>query len=694
MEMPHLHITGERRADRLRCVAEHGPHTVIASCHRNLRGPYTGVDTVLRAVLPEARQRWPELIEAHRMELLYGMPELAELIGPAPRTLASAGPFEQRTRYYGVSMIRCMSQGVVTFLINHARRLAATGAPAPSLVFEDLRAAERTAQELVALLVRRADPAELRVVASEAGAELPTELAGVLARFARPVRAATGDRGPDRRTPEELARAYVWADGTGDDPAEHAAYLAADPHLRRTLHDRRAAELTSGASRGTLVGALAYHREHGTDPGGAGLRALFEAFQFCVEAGFSASVVDLGTRFRAIADPVADADRFRLVTNHTGSALVGLGRLDEAMELYQELRRRYTSPKVHATASYAIAMLYTRFFRPRDHDAALGWQNNACALASLLPDPDERRTLEVFHANGLALIEMHRGNLDRALELVTGCQARLDAELGAGEWALHRSQLLYNRARLLAALGRSDEAYAAFTTLIELDPYYTDYLSERAKISRRRGDVAAALADYDRAVALAPPFPELYYNRGTARVQTGDVDGALGDFDYVLEMEPDDLDTRLCRAEVLLDKGMLDEAEADVVAGAAIRPDEPRLLCLWGGISLERDEPAAALRQLDAALAADPDYPAALVNHAVAHYRLSNPLAAAEDLTRALELTGDDPDVLLNRGMAYAAAGRLEAALRDFTAALALPDADIVELLHQQARCQELLAGV
>jgi tetratricopeptide (TPR) repeat protein len=59
--------------------------------------------------------------------------------------------------------------------------------------------------------------------------------------------------------------------------------------------------------------------------------------------------------------------------------------------------------------------------------------------------------------------------------------------------------------------------------LIELDPYFTDYLTERAKVSRKRGDFAGALADYDRAIELVPPFTENYYTRATARLAVGDV---------------------------------------------------------------------------------------------------------------------------------------------------------------------------
>jgi tetratricopeptide (TPR) repeat protein len=330
-----------------------------------------------------------------------------------------------------------------------------------------------------------------------------------------------------------------------------------------------------------------------------------------------------------------------------------LGRLEESVDLYMELRRRYTRPKVHMTTSYAMAMMHTRFLQPRDHEAALRWQNNAAAIASILPDARDRLIFGVFQDNALALIEMHRGNLHHALDLVEGGITRLDDALEDEEWVLHRSQLLYNRARLKAALGDSAGAYGDFSALIEMDPYYTDYLCERAKISRKAGDFAAALADYDRAVYLAPPFPELYYNRATARLETGDADGALADFGFVLDMEPGDVDSRLSRAELLLAADKPDAALADVEAGLALAPADARLLCMRGTIHLQQGETAAALDALTAALAVDPGYPAALLNRAVAHYESGHGEQSAHDLTALLEITGDDPDLLLNRGIAH-----------------------------------------
>jgi tetratricopeptide (TPR) repeat protein len=673
----HLVLTGARRADRTAWLSANLAPTVVARCHQRLRGPYTGVDTVLAALLPDAAARWPELVEQHRVELLYGMPELTDLIGDAPSTLAAESPFHQRTRFFGAGMIRCMSQGIVTFLIAYAGRLDEP----LTLVFDEVDRAEATTQEFLALLLRRCDPARIRVVLGMApGAQLPAELdVAALSRVDCPQATV-----PDGRSAAELVRAYVWSDGTSDDPAELAAYQRADA---AALHDERADELCPGAGWGTRIGAVAYHREHGSDPGGAGREALKEALLYCVRAGFSAYVADLGRRGRAVSDPVEQQRDFCVFTNQMAVALVPLGRLAESERLYLELRQRYSLPKVHMSAAYALAMLHTRFFTPRDHEAAVQWENTAIAIAGILPDPRERLVLGVFQDNAMALIEMHRGNLAHALELVEGGIERLDAGLQDGEWVLHRSQLQYNRARLLVALGRLDEAYQEFTALIEVDPYYTDYLSERARISRKRGDFQAALADYDRAARLAPPFPELYYNRGTARADVGDIAGAYEDFRYVLEMEPSDVDTRLAYAELLLGNGDVDGTAALVSEGLTLQPDEPRLACLEAAVELEREHWQRALDILDLVLATDPAYPAALLNRAVAYYELGDPAAAVEDLTATLAATGDDPDVLLNRGIAQLAAGHPALARADFDRALELPGADHAELHRQRKLC-------
>ncbi|HEV7655623.1 MAG TPA: tetratricopeptide repeat protein [Mycobacteriales bacterium] len=681
----HIWITGPTRAAR-RAAIQAGPDPVrVAGCHQRLRGPYTGTGEVLGALVPEAFRRWPELVEQHRVELLYTIPELSEHIGPPPDTLVGNTPYEERTRYFGVQWIRGMSQGVVNFLLAFARLRAEAGDPVPlRLAFDDVHAAEPTEQELLAILVRRADPATLAVTVGTAEEPLPPELRTALQEWATSRTAPpVPDERPARSAPE-LVAAYVEADGTSDDAAEMAAYEAAAAELRAQLHDARADALEADADWGTRLGALPYHRERGSDPSGVGRRVLREALDYCVATGYSAATVDFGMRGRAVC-AVADQQDYCHFTAKAASALVPMGQPRECERLYRELRRLYPLPRVQMTSSYALAMLHTRFYVPRDHEAALELSNNARALATLERDPVFGPYFQVYQDNGLALIEMHRGNLEHSLQLVTDGIARLDRELPPDKYVVHRSQLLHNQTRVLAALGRLDEAYAGFTRLIEWDPYYVEYHTDRGNLCRRRGDLVAALADYDRAVEISAPFPELYYNRAELRLALGRTEEALHDLDLLLHMEPDFVEGRLSRAMLRLAAGDLDGARQDTEAGLAAAPAEPRLCCLLGRLEQERGDLDAARLAYDRALEADPAFAAALVDRAGLAYEQGEPDAAEADLTAALAVLGPDPDVLFNRGVLRLESARYEDAIVDFGAALAEPGADSAELLYRRA---------
>ncbi|MFD0517543.1 hypothetical protein [Paractinoplanes durhamensis] len=221
---------------------------VVAHCHQGLRGPFTGVDTVLEAVLPDVVRRWPDLVDAHRFELLEAIPELSALIGPPASTLAKDAPFAERTRWYGRIMTRCFSQGMITLLRDYALRLRAAGGAPPTLVFDDVHRAESATQQFVALFVRRVGADLWPAVIGSDGAVEP-ELQAALADFADRVDAVPR---PDSRVRSgaELAAEYVWSDGTSDNPAAYRAYRDLDATERAAMHDQRAAELEPDATWG------------------------------------------------------------------------------------------------------------------------------------------------------------------------------------------------------------------------------------------------------------------------------------------------------------------------------------------------------------------------------------------------------------------------------------------------------------
>lgn len=659
---------------------------LAVDAHRGLRGPYTGLGGLLRLIVPETYERRPDLVRRHLTEILSAAPELRGAIDAAPETLTSLAVPEERTRIYPANRTRRLAHGATEFVAGHA---AATGRLPLRVAFDRVDQADPTDQEFLAIFLRRVRPDRVRVTIGTDGGPLEPELSAALERYAtrlpdrpRPGAAAGRDR-------EELAQAYVDADGTSTDPAELAAYEQTDADRRVRLHDARAARLRERGEWSLELGAIPWHLERGSDPAGAGADALYEAARHCGAMGYYHAVIDYGTRGRAIVDPETQMQRFWLLSTRASSAMVVLGRTVEAEPTYLDLRSRYADPELQMSTGYALAMLYTRFHPDelRDHHLARGYINNSIAIASLLPDLEKRAFHSVFQNNGLALIEMRLGRLPAALRLVDEGLRRLDQELPGDKHRLHRSVLVHNRGKAYLALGRLDEALADLTKVIELDPNYADYYFDRADVRRRLGDLAGAVADCDTAISLSPPFYELYYNRADIRTELGDLAGAVADFGYVVELEPDQVDARVNLVSLLLDDGLLDDARPHLDDGLLRHPDEPRLRQLRGVLALADGDRAQARRQFDAALRADPELVAALASRAALAFDGGDHATAVADLTAALAVEPDNPDLWYNRGFVHQAAGRWADAVADYSRALDLPGADRGELLSQRARC-------
>ena len=692
MELAHRWVRGRRRADRIRLIGalDLPPVLAVVNAHRRLRGPYTVAGTLMRQLVPDALARCPELVARHDVELRSVAPELSEVVPATRETLTSLAVPAERTRFYSRLRTLRMAHGLTEFVRDLQR---ARGGGPVTIVFDDAAQADPTDAEFLAVLLRRVDPAEITVVVGVGGEPAdgvsPERLCDALERHCTIHHAPADDPCP---LPADPAAAYVDGDGVSDDPRLIDAYLALDPPLRARLHDRRAAELDARGEPSVRLGALPWHREHGTDPAGAGAAALRSALNACLDMGFYDATVDLGTRGRAVIDRDRQFEDWWVFTNKVTTSLAALSRPDEAEELYDDARAFTTSAWAHRQIAYAMAMLYTRHHEEahKDHQLAKAWINVAIAFSEQVPDAHERAFATVFNHNGLALIEVHLRNLPRALELVDQGLAHLDRELGADEHRLHRSVLLYNRAQVHAGLGRLDAALADYTAVIELDPNYAEYHFDRGSILRRLGRPAEALADYRRAIALSPPFPEVYYNRADTLLELGDLDGALVDLDYVLELQPDNVDALVNRAGVLLDLGLVDRAAADVEAGFGLDPDGAHLWSLRGRVLEERGAPADAMAAYTTAIGSDATLATAWGLRGALHFAAGDLDAAVADLDRAAALT-DDPSIAMNRATALQAAGRhADAAAAYDTVLAAVDDPDAKE---QRRRCLAMAAA-
>jgi tetratricopeptide (TPR) repeat protein len=581
---------------------------LVVNCHRRFRGPYAGAGSVLRLLMPQISDRRPELTGAHAIELMSITPDLRDLIDAPPQTLTELATKDERTRLYARTNTARLAHGVIDLLLAwsaSAGRLA--------LGFADADLADPTDQEFLSILLRRAPADQITITVTTRSSQPDGDLGTALARHADQITADPATPRDDHRTADQLTRAFIWSDGTSPDPAEHAAWHQHDPAQRQHLHDQRATELEQSADWSLRLGAIPYHREHGTDTGEAASRSLLEAAEYCLAMGFFHALLDLGTRGLAVTDPARRLDRYWLLSGKTGTALAVLGQLEQAEEFYVEPLSLSSKPMLHMNNSYSLAMLALR--RGLPERVAVIHLNNAIAIAGGLPDPVDAVYYTVISQVGLALIDMEAGRLTKALHAISGGLDRLNAELPAGKYEAHRSVFAYNKATVLIRLDRLDEAIEQLGVAIGLDPDYPQYYIDRAAVLAQVGRHAEAIADFAAAQERTPPFWELHYNRAAVRAEAGDREGSIEDFGRVIELEP---------------------------------PDEELIEALAGRASLqfEARDHAAAIADLNRALELAGEDPDLLFNRAVVYQETGDWQAAISDYTRAIDLPGADVEEL------------------------------------------------
>ena len=632
------------------------PLLARVDAHRRLRGPYTAAGTLVRALVPDALRVCPDVVAAHDVEVLTVAPELAGRVTCRRDTLTSLAPPEERTRFYPPARTQRIAHGLAELLRDV---LHAQGGPRRALLVERADAADATDAEWLATLLRRVDPALLQIVVCTGDGALPGGvLAEALERHADrspgppPADAPDAD-GADGSDDAALAARYVASECTSGDPRLRAAYDALPDDRRAALHDARADALDARDELTLRVGAIAFHRERGSDPRGAGAQAVLFALQHCMLMGYYEAVVDLAHRSYALVDWASAPEECWRITSKLTMAFAAMGRADEAAAMYDEACRQTTLPKIHLHAAYGRAMLYTRFFPRERRDRAMAkmWINTAIALSSQLPDAQRRAFDLSFNENGLALIEMYLGDPERALALVNGGIERVDREIDDGSVLLHRSVLRYNRAQLLSRMGRHGDALGAYGEAIDADPNQSEYHLERGDLLRRFGRLDEALADYETAIRTSPPYPEPHHARADLLLELGREDEALAGFSYVLELDPALGDARVARAGLLLDAGELAAAGRDVEAGLALDPGNAALHALGATIAQAEERFDDAHAAYAEALRLDPALAAVWSNRASLWYEQGEIDRAIEDLVRAVELD-DDPDIRANLELA------------------------------------------
>ncbi len=226
--------------------------------------------------------------------------------------------------------------------------------------------------------------------------------------------------------------------------------------------------------------------------------------------------------------------------------------------------------------------------------------------------------------------------------------------------------------RVLRVLGRFDEATAAFRRALAIEPRGADARVGLGNVLRDRGDRQGALAAYDEALALRPGDATALYNRAALRLDLGESERALEGFREVLARDPRHAPALNNLGVALRNLGRHDEALQVFESAVAADPGSAAALNNLGLALKHAGRGSEAIERYSQAVKVQPGFAQALVNWGNA-LRDEGELAGAWSiLTRALEQGPALPEGLNNAAGVAVELGRFDEARRLYERAAAL----------------------
>ena len=180
--------------------------------------------------------------------------------------------------------------------------------------------------------------------------------------------------------------------------------------------------------------------------------------------------------------------------------------------------------------------------------------------------------------------------------------------------------------RLLALIedqhGRPEQAYAAISQAIALNPRDAVCLNIQGVLLAAQNRLTEALTVFDRACAARPDFLPAIMNRGLTLLDLERPQEALDCFDGALALNAANVEAVLRRGRALHALGRLDEALASAERAASVSPRLGEAHLLRAEILRMVNRPDEALQAFDAVLAFDQNNPLALQNSATLLHQL------------------------------------------------------------------------
>jgi protein O-mannosyl-transferase len=280
-----------------------------------------------------------------------------------------------------------------------------------------------------------------------------------------------------------------------------------------------------------------------------------------------------------------------------------------------------------------------------------------------------------------------KGDLDRA---------RSEIEK-AMKFNVNEIDVLYNIAKVLTVLGRTDEAIEYYGRILATTTGDADTYIALAAMETERGNFARAADIYRKGLGFNPENGDLHGRLGSLLLQTGLVDEAIKELETAVKLKADSaIYGNLGMA--LLSKGQQERAKECYEKAIKINPANAQAHYNLGNIFLAQDLPAKAVSEYEMAIKAKPNYAKAYGNLGAAFTQMGQTDKAVGGFRRAVELDSNNVDAHFNLAMALSGKGLFDEAIEHLHKVVELAPQDTIarcrlaEILFVQGKVEQATA--
>jgi tetratricopeptide (TPR) repeat protein len=280
-----------------------------------------------------------------------------------------------------------------------------------------------------------------------------------------------------------------------------------------------------------------------------------------------------------------------------------------------------------------------------------------------------------------------KGDIDRA-------RSEIDKAM---KLKVNEIDVLYNIAKVLTVLGRTDEAIEYYGRILATTPGDTDTYIALATMETDRGNFARATDIYRRGLGFNPGNGDLHGRLGSLFLQMGKVDEAIAELETAVKLKADSaIYGNLGTA--FLSKGQSERAKECYERAIQIDPANAEAHYNLGNVYLAMERPAQAAGEYGKAIKARPSYSKAYGNLGAALAMLGKQDEGIENFRRAAELDPNNVEARFNLAMNLADKGLIDEPIEQLRKVIELLPANTVvrnnlaALLLQKGQAEQAIA--